>query len=163
MGFIPSSQGWFNIRRSIIAVHHINKSQKPHDHLNRCRKSTGQNPTSIRDTNLSTKQKQKHRHREGTCSCQGEGGGRGMNWEFGVSRCKLLHLERIKNRSSCCSAMGSTVSLSRTKVQSQAWHSAVKGSGIAQLRYRLKLQPRSDPWPATSICSGQPKKGGKKE
>ena len=29
---------------------------------------------------------------------QGEGrGGNGMDWEFGVSRCKLLHLEWISN------------------------------------------------------------------
>ena len=39
VGFIPGSQGWFNIRKSINIIHHINKSQKPHDHLNRCRKS----------------------------------------------------------------------------------------------------------------------------
>ena len=26
---------------------------------------------------------------------KGEEGGRGMDWEFGVGRCKLLHLERI--------------------------------------------------------------------
>ena len=28
----------------------------------------------------------------------GEGGGSGMNWEFGVNRCKLLHLEWIDNK-----------------------------------------------------------------
>ena len=28
---------------------------------------------------------------------KGEGGGSGMDWEFGVSRCKLLHLEWISN------------------------------------------------------------------
>ena len=39
VGFIPGSQGWFNICKSINVIHHINKSQKPHDHLNRCRKS----------------------------------------------------------------------------------------------------------------------------
>ena len=27
----------------------------------------------------------------------GGGGGSGMDWEFGVSRCKLLHLEWINN------------------------------------------------------------------
>ena len=43
--------------------------------------------------NLSMKQKQTHRYREQTCGCQGEGGRRGMDWEFGVSRCKLLRLE----------------------------------------------------------------------
>ena len=36
---------------------------------------------------------------EQTCGCQGEGegGGSGMDWRFGVSRCKLLHLEWISN------------------------------------------------------------------
>ena len=43
------------------------------------------------------KKKQTHGLGEQTCSCQGEGGGRGMDWEFGVSRCKLLHLEWISN------------------------------------------------------------------
>ena len=45
--------------------------------------------------NLSTEKKQTHGHGEQTCGCQG--GGRGMNWEFGVSRGKLLHLEWISN------------------------------------------------------------------
>ena len=40
--------------------------------------------------NLSTKQKQTHRHRDQTCGWQG--GGRGMDWEFAVGRCKLLHV-----------------------------------------------------------------------
>ena len=35
---------------------------------------------------------------------KGEGGGSGMAWEFGVSKCKLLHLEWI-NRSSCRGSM----------------------------------------------------------
>ena len=41
-GFIPGSQGWFNIRESINIIYHINKkkkSQKSYDHLNRRRKS----------------------------------------------------------------------------------------------------------------------------
>ena len=46
---------------------------------------------------LSTKQKQTRRHRIQTCGCQGEGGGSGMDWEFGVSKCKLLQLEWISN------------------------------------------------------------------
>ena len=29
---------------------------------------------------------------------KGEGGGRGMDWEFEVGRCKLLHLEWINNK-----------------------------------------------------------------
>ena len=29
---------------------------------------------------------------------KGEGCGRGMDWEFGVSRCKLLHIEWMDNK-----------------------------------------------------------------
>ena len=47
--------------------------------------------------NLSTKQKWTHRHREQTCGCQGRREG-GMDWEFGVNRCKLLLLEMISNK-----------------------------------------------------------------
>ena len=43
--------------------------------------------------NLSTKQKQTHRHRKQTCGCQG-----GVDWEFGISRCKLLFIELINNK-----------------------------------------------------------------
>ena len=52
------------------------------------------------------KKKKKERHiervvllREQTCGCQGsgEGGERGMDGEFGISRCNLLHLEWISN------------------------------------------------------------------
>ena len=43
--------------------------------------------------NLSTGQKQTRRHREQTCGCQGSG----MDGEFGVSRCKLLHLKWLSN------------------------------------------------------------------
>ena len=39
VGFIPGLQGWFNIRKSINVIHHINKIKKPHDPVNRCRKS----------------------------------------------------------------------------------------------------------------------------
>ena len=45
--------------------------------------------------NLSTKQKQTHIHGEQTCGCQG--GGSGMDREFGLGRCKLLHLKWISN------------------------------------------------------------------
>ena len=41
--------------------------------------------------NLAIKQKQNHIHGEQACGCQGEGGGEGLEWEFGISRCKLLH------------------------------------------------------------------------
>ena len=41
VGFIPGMQEFFNIRKSINVIHHINKSErgKPYDNLNRCRKS----------------------------------------------------------------------------------------------------------------------------
>ena len=48
-------------------------------------------------TNLSTKQKQTQRHREQTCGCRGGGREGRMDREFGVSRCKLLHVEWISN------------------------------------------------------------------
>ena len=48
--------------------------------------------------NLSMKEKQNHGHREQTGSCQGGGGGEGKDWEFGVGRCRLLHLEWINNK-----------------------------------------------------------------
>ena len=48
---------------------------------------------------LSTQQKQTHRHGEQTCACQGEGEreGSGIDREFDIGRCKLLHLEWISN------------------------------------------------------------------
>ena len=38
VGFIPEMQGWFNIRKSINVIHHINKlkEKKPYDHLIGC-------------------------------------------------------------------------------------------------------------------------------
>ena len=43
--------------------------------------------------------KQTHRHREQTRDCQGGGHlGGGMGWEFGISRCKLLHIEWVENK-----------------------------------------------------------------
>ena len=37
------------------------------------------------------KQKQTHSHSKQTCGYQGRGDSRGKDWEFGISRCKLLH------------------------------------------------------------------------
>ena len=48
--------------------------------------------------NLSVKQKQTHRHREQICGCQGRGGRGGMDWEFGVSRHKLLYIDWINSK-----------------------------------------------------------------
>ena len=47
---------------------------------------------------MKQKQKQTHRHREQTGGCQGEGGLGRMEWEIGVSRCKLLYMEWINNK-----------------------------------------------------------------
>ena len=39
-----------------------------------------------------------HRHKEQICSCQGtEEGGR-MDWESGISRCRLFYMEWINNK-----------------------------------------------------------------
>ena len=47
--------------------------------------------------NLFIEKKQTHGHGEQTCGYQEAGGRSGRDWEFGVSRCKLLHLEWISN------------------------------------------------------------------
>ena len=52
--------------------------------------------------NLSTKQKQTHRHKEQSCGCR-VAGVWGMDWEFGVSRYKLLHIEWINCKVPLCS------------------------------------------------------------
>ena len=46
VGFIPGSQGWFNIRESINIMNHINKKNKKSKII---RKSIWQSPTSIHD------------------------------------------------------------------------------------------------------------------
>ena len=51
--------------------------------------------------NLSRKQKQTHRHGEQISGCQVGG----MDREFGISRCKLLYIEWINNKS-CCIVQG---------------------------------------------------------
>ena len=56
---------------------------------------------------LSMKQKQTHRLREQTWP-GGEGGGSGRDWEFGISRCKLLCIEWINNKILLCSTGNST-------------------------------------------------------
>ena len=47
--------------------------------------------------NLSTEKKQTCRSGEQTCGCREGAGESGIDWEFAVSRCKLLHLEWISN------------------------------------------------------------------
>ena len=44
--------------------------------------------------NPPTKQKQN----QGLVFAKGEGVGGGVEWEFGISRCKLLHIEWINNK-----------------------------------------------------------------
>ena len=31
-------------------------------------------------------------------AAKGEAGGRGMNWEFGISRCKLVYIDWLNNK-----------------------------------------------------------------
>ena len=47
--------------------------------------------------NLHTEKKQTHRHGEQIGGWQRGRGESGMDWKFGVSRCKLLHWEWISN------------------------------------------------------------------
>ena len=62
--------------------------------------------------NVSVKQKQTHGHREETCGCRGGRVGGGLEWESGVSRCKLLHLEWI-NSTVLWAAQGTMVNILR--------------------------------------------------
>ena len=48
--------------------------------------------------NLTMKQRQTHRREKQTHSCQRRRGREEMDWEFGVSRCKLLHIGWIHNK-----------------------------------------------------------------
>ena len=48
--------------------------------------------------NLSAKQKQIHKRKEQLVAAEGEGLEGGMNWEFGISRCKLLYTEWINKK-----------------------------------------------------------------
>ena len=41
--------------------------------------------------------KQKQTQTEQIDACQGQGAGEGMNWEFGVNRCKLIYTEWTNN------------------------------------------------------------------
>ena len=52
---------------------------------------------------LSRNQKQTQRHREQAWGCGGGAGGRGMDWEFGVSRCKPLYTGWMNNKVLLCS------------------------------------------------------------
>ena len=49
-------------------------------------------------TNNNLENRIDHGHVGHTCDCQGGGGESGMDWKFGVNRCKLLHLEWISNK-----------------------------------------------------------------
>ena len=58
----------------------------------------GQTLQTVRwQTNLSTKQQQTRRHENRLVVAKGEGGENGMDWEFGVSGCKLFQLEEMGN------------------------------------------------------------------
>ena len=44
---------------------------------------------------MNLSRKENHGHGEQACGCQGGGGGNGMDWEFGVNKCKLLQQDLI--------------------------------------------------------------------
>ena len=47
--------------------------------------------------NLSIEKRKTYGHGKQTCGCQERGEVCGRDWDFGVSRCKLLQLEWISN------------------------------------------------------------------
>ena len=48
--------------------------------------------------NISTKRTHRYREQTEVWLPRGRGSGGGMDWEFGVSRCKLLYIEWINNK-----------------------------------------------------------------
>ena len=48
--------------------------------------------------NLSTKQKRTHDIESRLTVANGKRGRKGMEWEFGISRCKLVYTRRINNK-----------------------------------------------------------------
>ena len=48
--------------------------------------------------NLSMKEKWTLRHRKQICGCLRERGREGKDWEFGISRCKVLFIGWISNK-----------------------------------------------------------------
>ena len=44
------------------------------------------------------KQKETYRYRKQTCGCPGEAGWGKDEWKVGVSKCKLLYIERLNNK-----------------------------------------------------------------
>ena len=52
----------------------------------------------IHGTNEPIYKTETYKHREQTYGCQRGGGGSRIDWEFGVGRCKLLHLEWMSNK-----------------------------------------------------------------
>ena len=52
----------------------------------------------MKQMNISTKQKQTHKQRTDLWLPRGKRDKGGINWEFGVIRCKLLYREWINNK-----------------------------------------------------------------
>ena len=94
---MPFAATWMQL--DILTLNEVNQKEKDKYHMISLICGI-QNMTQM---NLSTKPKQNHKHREQTCGCQA---GEEREWdglEFGVSRCKLLHLEKTV---SYCIAQG---------------------------------------------------------
>ena len=86
---MPFATTWIELE--ILIVSEV--SQKEKDKYN----MTSHIWNLIYSTNESFHSKETHGLGEQTCGCPGGEGGGGMDWEFGVNRCKLLHLEQISN------------------------------------------------------------------
>ena len=61
--------------------------------------------SNIAEMNLSTKQRQTHRQKTDLRLPRGGVGWRGGDCEFGIIRCKLLHLKRVNNEVLLCSTL----------------------------------------------------------
>ena len=85
-GIMPFAATWMQLE--ILILSEVSQKEKEKYHMIQLRFGM----YHMEQKNWPTKQKRTHRHIEQTYACQGGKGKSGMNWEFGVSRCKLLHL-----------------------------------------------------------------------
>ena len=88
---MPSAETWVELE--ILILNEIRQKEKDKYHMisQMWNLKYGKNDIYKRETD--------HSHGEETCGCdQGWGGKNGMDGEFGVGGCKLLHLEWMDNQ-----------------------------------------------------------------
>ena len=92
---MPFAATWMEIKTPILSE--LSQKEKDKDHCLSPLCDMTYIWNLIYSINEPFHKKETHGHGEQTCGCQEEAGGSGVDWEFGVSRCKLSHLQWISN------------------------------------------------------------------